>query len=69
MSDEKIGVMTSGGFSPTLKESIGQGYVPASYAEPGTKVFVNVRNRNILAEISTMPFVTAKTKSMKKQAA
>ena len=66
-ADEKIGELTSGGFSPSLKESIGIGYVPSSMAEPGTKIFVNVRGRNIPAETVKMPFVPAKTKSMKKQ--
>ncbi len=64
----KIGVMTSGGFSPTLKEGIGQGYVAAEKAKEGRKIFVNVRGRNVAAEIAPMPFVQASTKSMKKAA-
>lgn len=67
VSDEKIGVLTSGGFSPSLKVSIAQGYVPAGYADPGTPLFVNVRGRNIAAEVAAMPFIPAKTKSMKKK--
>lgn len=67
--DEVIGVMTSGGHSPILKASIGMGYVPPEYADAGTKIFVNVRGRNIAAEVSALPFVQAKTKSMKKNAA
>ncbi|MCF8495629.1 MAG: glycine cleavage system aminomethyltransferase GcvT [Alphaproteobacteria bacterium] len=65
-SDRKIGILTSGGFSPSLKESIGQGYVEAGMSAPGTKIFVNVRGRNIAAEIQKMPFIPAKTKSMKR---
>lgn len=68
-NDEKIGELTSGGFSPTLQHGIGQGYVDAAQAEAGTKVFVNVRGRNIAAEVATMPFVPASTKSMKQKAA
>lgn len=67
--DQKIGTMTSGGFSPTLKQSIGQGYVDKAYATIGTKIFVNVRGNNIAAEIAPLSFVPAKTKSMKKKAA
>jgi aminomethyltransferase len=67
--DRKIGALTSGGFSPSLQQSIGQGYVEAALAKPGTKVFVNVRGRNLAAELCAMPFVQAKTKSMKKKAA
>ena len=66
-ADEKIGWLTSGGHSPTLKESIGIGYVTSDLAEVGNKVFVNVRGRNIAAEITAMPFIPAKTKSMKKK--
>lgn len=65
--DEKIGELTSGGYSPSLKESIGQGYVPIEYADAGTKIFVNVRGRNIAAEVATMPFLPARTKSAKKK--
>lgn len=68
-NDEKIGMLTSGGFSPTLKESIGQGYIDPAYAAEGTKLFVNVRGRNIAAEITKMPFVPAQTKSMKRKEA
>lgn len=68
-NDEVIGTLTSGGYSPTLEGAIGQGYVPIDYAQAGTKIFVNVRGRNIEAEIADMPFVPAKTKSPKKKAA
>ncbi len=67
--DRKIGTLTSGGFSPTLKQAIGMGYVPATMAVAGTKLFVNVRGNNIEAEIVPLPFVPARTKSMKKKAA
>ncbi|MFP4313955.1 MAG: aminomethyltransferase family protein, partial [Alphaproteobacteria bacterium] len=67
--DEVIGVMTSGGHSPILKSSIGMGYVSPDYAENGTKIFANVRGRNISAEVSGLPFVPSKTKSMKNKAA
>jgi aminomethyltransferase len=66
---EQIGVLTSGGFGPSLQQAIGQGYVPRDYAAAGTKIFVNVRGRNIDAEIADMPFMPAKTKSMKTQQA
>jgi aminomethyltransferase len=68
-SDKKIGVMSSGGFSPTLKQSIGMGYVPEGSVKEGDALFINVRGRNIAAEVVAMPFMKARTKSMKKQAA
>ena len=60
--EKQIGVLTSGGFSPTLKTAIGQAYVETSAANAGTKINIRVRGRNIEAEITDMPFVAAKTK-------
>ena len=68
-NDEKIGVLTSGGHSPTLKESIGMGYIAAEYAEAGKEIFVNVRGRNIAAVTHNLPFIPARTKSAKKKKA
>lgn len=59
---EKIGTLTSGGFSPTLKQSIGQGYVPVEYAAEGTEIQVVVRGNAIPAKITKMPFLKPKTK-------
>lgn len=65
MNDEVIGVLTSGGFSPTLECAIGQGYVPVEYAGLGTEILVNVRGRNIAGLVARMPFVPASTKAAK----
>lgn len=43
--DEKIGMVTSGGFSPTLGVGIAMGYVPREYRKLGTPVRVNIRGR------------------------
>lgn len=67
--DQPIGVMTSGGFSPTLKQAIGMAYVPLALATVGQEIFVNVRGNNIAAVVCDLPFVPARTKSMKKKAA
>lgn len=67
--NDVIGMLTSGGHSPTLKSSIGMGYVDAAYTNPGTKIFVTVRGNNIAAEIAALPFIPARTKSAKKAAA
>ncbi len=68
-ADEAVGVLTSGGHSPTLKESVGMGYVRDDLARTGQQILVNVRGRNIEAVVADLPFVPAKTKSMKKKAA
>ncbi len=67
--DELIGSLSSGGFSPTLKQSVGMGYVPRGAIKEGEALMVNVRGRNIAAEPASMPFLPARTKSMKKAAA
>ncbi len=54
--DEEIGEVTSGTMSPTLKIGIGMGYVRSEYAKIGTEVFINVRNRNLKAEVVKPPF-------------
>jgi aminomethyltransferase len=59
---EKIGDLTSGGFSPSLKQAIGQGYVNIKYSQVGTKILVRVRGRDIEAVVEKMPFVEASTK-------
>ena len=52
-----IGVVTSGGFAPTLQAPIAMGYVPPAFAEPGTKVTIAVRKRALEAEVAPTPFV------------
>lgn len=63
---QKIGVLSSGGFSPNLKTSIGQGYFDTSLANVGDVVAVVVRDREIPAVIASPVFVEARTKSVKK---
>jgi aminomethyltransferase len=62
---EIIGKLTSGGFSPTLKTSIGQAYLNSDIAINGEKLNIIVRNRKILAEICSPNFLPARTKSNK----
>lgn len=62
----KIGVLTSGGYGPTLKASIGQAYLPLESAVDGTPLQVVVRGNPIAAKVAKMPFLVPKTKSMKK---
>ena len=63
---KKIGVLSSGGFSPNLKVSIGQGYFDTSLAKVGDAVFAVVRDREIPAVLHSPTFVEARTKSVKK---
>lgn len=64
----KIGVVTSGTFSPTLKTAIAQGYVETTFAALGTKIFVDVRGNKFEAEIAPLNFLNPRTKAIKKAA-
>ncbi|MBN2635030.1 MAG: glycine cleavage system aminomethyltransferase GcvT [Prolixibacteraceae bacterium] len=54
---EKIGHVTSGTLSPVLNAGIGMGYIAKAYAAFGTQIFVQIRNKNIPAEVVKMPFI------------
>jgi len=54
---EPVGVVTSGGFSPTLGIPIAMGFVPPSLSAPATRLEVVVRDRAQAAEVVPLPFV------------
>lgn len=51
-----IGYVTSGGYSPTLKKTIGLGLVEKQHSEIGTKIEIEIRNKLLGGEIVTTPF-------------
>jgi aminomethyltransferase len=55
-----IGVITSGGPSPTLGHNIAMGYVPPAFAELGTDLKVIVRGKPAAAEVVATPFVATR---------
>lgn len=63
---QKIGTLTSGGFSPSLKFAIGQGYVEAPFAKDGQPINVEVRGKRIPGMITGLAFMTAQTKKPQK---
>jgi aminomethyltransferase len=54
--NEVIGQVTSGTQSPSLGIAVGMGYVKTSYSEPGSEIFVNIRNKPYKAKVVKMPF-------------
>ncbi len=54
-----IGVVTSGGFGPTVGGPVAMGYVQTQYSEIGTAVTAIVRDRPLRERIVKMPFVPA----------
>ncbi|XP_016796585.1 aminomethyltransferase, mitochondrial isoform X3 [Pan troglodytes] len=57
MEGTKIGTVTSGCPSPSLKKNVAMGYVPCEYSRPGTMLLVEVRRKQQMAVVSKMPFV------------
>ena len=55
----KIGVVTSGTMSPSLKKGIGMGYVNTSHTKFGSEIFIQVRNKALPAVIVKLPFYKA----------
>jgi aminomethyltransferase len=51
-----IGGVTSGTMSPCLKQGIGMAYVQPEYVQPGTEIFVSIRDKMLKARIVKMPF-------------
>ena len=54
---EKIGDVTSGTFSPILDKGIGMGYVSLKFSKAGTNVNIMIRNREIPATVTGLPFI------------
>ena len=52
-----VGIVTSGGFAPTLGRAIAMGYVERAQSANGTKVELLVRGKPVPMVVSAMPFV------------
>ena len=55
--DRKVGVLTSGGFSPSLEAPIATAYVTTAHAIPGTALEIEVRGKRLAATVTALPFV------------
>lgn len=55
--EEEIGVVTSGGFAPSVGAPIAMGYVPRDHAAPGTAIAAEVRGKRVPCTVAAMPFV------------
>ena len=54
-----IGIVTSGTQSPSLEKGIGMGYVDRQHAVVGNNIQVVIRNKSIMATITSLPFYLA----------
>lgn len=58
--ETKIGEVTSGTYSPSLKAPIAMGYVETAQAKAGTPIMMKIRNKMQPAEVTKMPFVESR---------
>lgn len=56
----KIGEVTSGSTSPSTGKHIGLGYIRKDLSTPGSEIFIQIRNKQIKAEVTKLPFYKAK---------
>ncbi|OYQ33977.1 glycine cleavage system protein T [Sandarakinorhabdus cyanobacteriorum] len=54
--DTQVGIVTSGGFAPSLSVPIAMAYVETPLAGDGTALEIDVRGRRIAARVVPMPF-------------
>lgn len=51
-----IGIVTSGGFGPTVNGPVAMGYVETAHAGAGTKISLVVRDKPMPASVAALPF-------------
>ena len=56
-NQNKIGIVTSGGFSPTLSAPIAMGYIDCEFSKPGDQVMALVRGKLRSMTVAALPFV------------
>jgi aminomethyltransferase len=57
-----VGSVTSGGFGPSLDAPIAMGYLTAALAEPGARVFAEVRGKRLPVAVTALPFIVPQYK-------
>ena len=61
-SDNSIGIITSGGFGPTVEGPVSMGYLPQDLAKVDQEVFAEVRGKRMSARVVALPFTPANFK-------
>lgn len=51
-----IGKVTSGTQGPSVKKAIGMGYVTTEFAAPDSEIYIEIRDKGVLAKVVKMPF-------------
>ena len=55
--EAQVGVVTSGGFAPSVGVPIAMGYVAAGHEAAGTQLEAEVRGKRVLLAVASMPFI------------
>lgn len=53
-----VGVVTSGGYGPTIEAPIAMGYVATAMAEPNQELIADVRGKPVPVHVTPLPFIT-----------
>lgn len=59
---QPAGIVTSGGFGVSVQAPVAMGYVPRRAAEPGTRLFAEVRGKRLAVIVAKLPFVPLRYK-------
>lgn len=57
VGDTQVGVITSGGFAPSVGAPIAMGYVAAGHNAVGTPLEAEVRGKRVPLAVASMPFI------------
>lgn len=57
---KEIGLVTSGGYSPTMERPIAMGYLEIDYSNLGSNVWANLRGNKLKVTVVSLPFVKHK---------
>ena len=64
-ADQRVGMTSSGGYGHRVDKSIALGYVPPEFADPGTKLEIEVLGKKLPAEVVSMPMYDPENQRMK----
>ena len=53
---DEAGVVTSGGFGPSVDGPVAMGYVPPAHSEIGTSLIADVRGKDVAVTVAPLPF-------------
>lgn len=57
VGNQKVGVITSGGFGPSTETPVAMGYIASEYSKIGTELTLMVRGKPRAAKVAKLPFV------------